>query len=227
VRLDVVDTGKKTVRQIDLDDSVFGARVRPWLFWEAVRMQLANRRRGTQDTKQIGDVSGTGKKPYKQKGTGRARQGSHRSAQMRGGAVVHGPKPRDHSYAMPKQQVKAALRSALSARAQEAKLSVVTGWAPAQPKAKAAAKVIETLAGGTALVVGSKEDVNLMKSVRNLAHAKFLPSDAINVYDILHHDNLILTEQAVEALTARLARAPSRREKQLAESAAARTGGEQ
>jgi large subunit ribosomal protein L4 len=177
-------------------------------------MQLASRRRGTQSTKTVSMVSGTGKKPYRQKGTGRARQGSLRSAQMRGGGVVHGPHPRDYSYEMPKKMVKSALRSALSLRAKEAKLHLIQGWAPKAPKTKAAKAVLDRFAATKALVVDSRENEALMRSVRNLPHAKFLPVEALNVRDILAYDDLFLSDKAVEAIVARLKSKPSRKEKE-------------
>jgi large subunit ribosomal protein L4 len=215
MKFDIVDTGNKKVGQVDLDDSVFGAQVRPGLFWEAVRMQLANRRRGTHSTKTVTEVRATKKKPYRQKGTGRARHGSRVAMNMRGGGVVFGPRPRDYSYRMPKKMMKVALRSALSKRTADKALVVVKGWAPDAPSTKTANKTLADFGANKALVVGQRNDVNLEKSVRNLANAKFLPVEAINVYDILYYDHLVLTVEAVSALNARLKTVPSRKEKEL------------
>jgi large subunit ribosomal protein L4 len=215
MKFDVVDTQNKKVGDIDLEDSVFGASVREHLFWEVVRMQLANRRRGTHSTKTVSEVRGSGIKPYRQKGTGRARHGSRRAMNMRGGGIVFGPKPRDYSYKMPKKAVATALRSALSLRAKDQALRVVKGWSPDAPKTKDAQAVISKLGCEKTLVVGAKDDVNLQKSVRNLAKAKFLAVEGINVYDILKHDHLILTEDAAATLSKRLKAAPSRTERAL------------
>jgi large subunit ribosomal protein L4 len=212
VRLDVFDTEKKKVGQVDLDDSVFAAPVKDHLFWEVVRMQLTNKRRGTQSTKTITNLSGTGKKPFRQKGTGRARQGSLRSGQMRGGAVVHGPLPRDYSYEMPKKMVKSALRSALSLRAKETHLFVIKGWSPKAAKTKDAKAVLDRFDAKKALVVDSRDNEKLMLSVRNLPHAKFLPVEALNVRDILHYDHLFVSEAAVQKIAERLRARASRKE---------------
>ena len=161
--------------------------MRETLHWEVVRMQMANRRRGTHSTKTVSEVRGTGKKPYKQKGTGRARHGSNRAMNMRGGGIVHGPRPRDYSYQMPKRMVAVALRSALSMRTSQDNLHVVRDWCPEAPKTKDAKDVAERF-GKKTLVVGSAEDIQLERSVRNLPHAKFIPSEELNVYDILDHD---------------------------------------
>jgi len=216
VKVDVVDTNKSKVGEIDLEDSVFASRVKPWLFWEVVKMQMANRRRGTQSTKTITEVSGTGKKPYRQKGTGRARQGSTRSAHMRGGAVVLGPKPRSYSYKLPRKMMQGALRSALSLRNSEQKLSVIQGWSPDKPKTKSALAVLSKFDTEKALVVGSTSDENLRLSLRNLPHSKFLPVEGLNVYDILDHDHLFITDAVVDAINKRLKTAASRKDQRNA-----------
>jgi large subunit ribosomal protein L4 len=224
VKVDVVDTSNKKVADIDVDDSVFGARVKPWLFYEIVKAQMATRRAGTQSTKTISEISGTGKKPFKQKGTGRARQGSMRSAHMRGGATHLGPRPRSYEYSPPKKMVKGALRSALSLRLSEAKLHVVKGWSPSAPKTKDAIRVLSNFGGENALVVASRDQINLMKSVRNLRKAKFLPVEAINVYDILNHEHLFIADDVVAGLNDRLRTTLSRRDAASAEAAAKRAG---
>jgi large subunit ribosomal protein L4 len=220
MKFDVVDTTNAKVGQVELADAVFAAPVRTHLFWEVVRMQLASRRAGTHSTKTIPQVAGTTKKPYRQKGTGQARHGSRVASNMRGGAVVFGPKPRDYSYRMPKKMVKASLRSALTVRASGSALKIVRGWSPDAPKTQKAKGVLEKLGVGKVLVVGKRDDENLMKSVRNLKTAKFLPVDALNVYDILYYDNLILTEDVVQKINERLDAAPSRKERAIRETAA-------
>jgi large subunit ribosomal protein L4 len=168
----------------------------------------------------VGGVQGTRKKPYKQKGTGNARHGTLRAVGMVGGGVAHPPEPRDYSFQIPKKVVEGALRSALSLRNGQSALFVVSGWAPSKPSTKNAAQVLETFGGKSALVIGSREELALWRSVRNLPHAKFLPVEAINVYDILHHDQLLLTDKVIEVLTKRLKRSPSRAER-AAETASA------
>jgi large subunit ribosomal protein L4 len=213
VKTQLVNTQGQRVGDIELDDSVFAAPVKKHLFYEVVKMQLANRRAGTHSTKDIDEVSGTGKKPYRQKGTGRARHGNNRAVQMRKGAVAHGPHPRDYSYSVPKKVLQGALRSALSLRTSESKLHVVQGWKPAAPKTQEAKAVLAALDANKALVVDSSANETLKKSIRNLAHAKFIPVDALNVYDILAHDHLILSDVAVGHLVSRLKAAPSRKER--------------
>ena len=219
MKFDVVDTQNTKVGEIDLDDSVFAAEVRHHLFWEVVKMQLANRRRGTHSTKTVREVSGTGKKPYKQKGTGRARHGSNRAMNMRGGGVVFGPRPRDYGYQVPKKVMKAALRSALSLRAKESCLHVVRGWNPAKPKTREALAVLGRFDASKALVVDKGTNETLALSVRNLPKAKYLPAEALNVYDILKYDHLLMSEAAVQHLVDRLQCEPSRKELELKEAA--------
>lgn len=215
MKFDVVNTENAKVSDIELEDSVFGAHVREHLFWEVVKMQLANRRRGTHKTKTVSEVRGSGKKPYKQKGTGRARHGSTRAMNMRGGGIVHGPRPRDYSYKLPRKMVRAAVRSALSLRASEAKLHIIKDWAPESPGTKAAAQVLKNFDAAKALVVGLADNQNLGLSIRNLATAKFLPLEAINVYDILKYDHLFITEDAVAGIHERFQTEPSRSEQAL------------
>jgi large subunit ribosomal protein L4 len=213
VKIQLVNTQGQRVGDIELDDSVFGAPVKNHLFYEVVKMQLANRRRGTHSTKDIDEVSGTGKKPYRQKGTGRARHGNNRAVQMRKGAVAHGPHPRDYSYSVGKKVMQGALRSALSLRTSESKLHVIQGWKPAAPKTQEAKAVLAKLECNKALVVDSSSNETLKKSIRNLAHARFIPVDALNVYDILAHDHLILSDAAVAHLVSRLKTTASRKER--------------
>lgn len=219
MKFDVVDTQNKKVGDVDLEDSVFSAEVRHYLFWEVVKMQLANRRRGTHSTKTVAEVSGSGVRPYRQKGTGRARHGSKRAMNMRGGGVVHGPRPRDYSYKVPKKVMKAALRSALSLRAAESALHVVQGWSPEKPRTKDALAVLGRFDAVKALVVDKGLNENLALSVRNLPKAKYLPVEAINVYDILKYDHLFLSEGAVQSLNERLQTEGSRKERELKEAA--------
>lgn len=224
MKIDVVDTKNNKVGDVEVDDSVFGGRVKPWLFWEIVKAQLAGRRAGTQSTKTVSEVRGTGAKPYRQKGTGRARQGSHRSAHMRGGACHLGPKPRSYEQSVPKKMKQGALRSALALRQGEGKLHVVQGWAPSAPKTKEALAVLSNFAAAKALVVGSRDEENLFRSVRNLTSVKFIPVEALNVYDILDHDHLFITDGVVTGISDRLKTHQSRRDQQAAAAAESRGG---
>ncbi len=165
------------------------------LFYDVVKMQLANRRRGTAKVKRVTDVRGTGKKPYKQKGTGRARHGTMRQVGMVKGGVAHGPAPRDHSYSMPKKMIDGALRSAISLRTGEKAMFVYSGWAPKGPKTKDAVKVLGNFGGKSTLVVGDKADLALARSLQNLAQGQVPAGRGLNVYDILKYDHLLLTDE--------------------------------
>jgi large subunit ribosomal protein L4 len=220
MKFDVVNTQNSKVGDIDLDDSVFAAEVRHYLFWEVVKMQLANRRRGTHSTKTVSEVAGSGARPYRQKGTGRARHGTKRAMNMRGGGIVHGPRPRDYSYKVPKKVMKAALRSALSLRAKESAMHVVQGWAPEKARTKDAVAVLVRFDAGKALIVDMGLNETLSRSLRNIPTAKYLPVEALNVYDILKYDHLFLSEGAVQALNERLQTEDSRKETALKGAAA-------
>ncbi len=198
-------TGKAT-GEVELDDAVFGAEVKPHLFWEVVRWQLAKRRSGTHSTKHRSDVSGTGKKPYKQKGTGNARRGTYKSGHHVGGAAQFGPKPRDYSYPVNKKVRRAALCSALSLRAgEEGGLRVVEGFELKSVQTKAVSGALAGLGLGKALIVDVGNDA-LSRSARNLPNAKYLPPEGLNVYDVLKYDSLVITKAAAEAVTERLSR---------------------
>jgi large subunit ribosomal protein L4 len=199
-KFDVYDLDKKKVGELDLADAVFAGEVNEHLFYEVVKAKLASDRSGTHAVKNRSLVSGGGKKPWKQKHTGRARQGSTRASQWVGGGKAMGPKPRDYSYDVPKKVRKAALRAALSLRGKDGKLVIVQEWAPAAPKSAAAAKVLEKLGVRKALVVDAAANQALAKSVRNLAGSDFLPVDGLNVYDILGHDTLVLTAATAKKL---------------------------
>lgn len=220
MKIDIVDTKNQVVGDLELDDSVFGAEVRSYLFWEVVKQQLASRRRGTHSSKTVSEVRGTGQKPYKQKGTGRARHGSNRAMNMRGGGVVHGPRPRDYSYSLPKKMVRAALRSALSLRASEQKLIVVRDWNPAAPKTKDALAVLSAMGVTRGLIIGESTNENLQRSLRNLPKTAFLSVEGLNVYDILKHDHLILEESVAKAISERFQTTLSRKERELKEKVA-------
>src|SRR5512142_3019541 len=178
-KFDVYDLEKKKVGELDLADAVFAGEVNEHLFYEVVKAKLASDRSGTHAVKNRSLVSGGGKKPWKQKHTGRARQGSTRASQWVGGGKAMGPKPRDYSYDVPKKVRKAALRSALALRGRDGKLVIVQEGKPAAPQ------VLGKLGARKALVVDAAENTALAKSVRNLAGSDFLPVEGLNVYDVL------------------------------------------
>ena len=204
MQIDVVNLEGQKVGQMDVADEVFATRVKDALLWEAVKAQQAARRKGTHATKTRQFVRGGGKKPYRQKGTGNARQGSSRSPNFVGGGRVFGPHPRSYSYALPKKIKKAALACALSLRAQEKKLVVVDKLVMEAPKSKRIASVLKTLGFDSALVVDAKSNANLVKSIRNLAAHACLPPEGLNVYDILNHGGLVIAKDAVKAVEARV-----------------------
>jgi large subunit ribosomal protein L4 len=193
------------VGQIELDDAIFSAEVKQHLLWEVVRWQRARTRAGTHLVKTKSERSGTGKKPFKQKGTGNARQGSTRSVQFVGGGRVHGPQPRDYSFSMNKKARVSALRSALSLRAGDAKIVVVKDFNLEAIKTGALATILEKLSASDALVVDTAENTNLRLSARNLAGVETVPPEGLNVYSILNHGTLVLTEEAAKAVERRLA----------------------
>ena len=199
-KFDVYDLEKKKVGELELADTVFAGEVNEHLFYEVVKAKLASDRSGTHAVKNRSLVSGGGKKPWKQKGTGRARQGSTRASHWVGGGKAMGPKPRDYSYDVPKKVRKAALRSALALRGSEQKLLIVDKWEPSAPKTAAAAKVLAKLGVKKALVVDDGKNVALARSVRNLVGADFLAVEGLNVYDILKHDTLVLTAATAKKL---------------------------
>ena len=209
MQIDIVNIAGKKVGQADLADAVFGAKVKDYLLWEVVKAQRAARRAGTHATKTREFVRGGGKKPYKQKGTGNARQGSSRSPQFVGGGTVWGPQPRDYSYTVPKKVKRAALASALSLRAQENKRVVVDSFAFDAPKTKKLAGILKTLGAESAVVVDGKTNINLSKSGRNLPRAKVIPPEGLNVYDILRHLSLVIAADAVKAIEARVLAKPA------------------
>ena len=204
MQIDIVNIDGKKVGQADLADAVFGTKVKEYLLWEVVKAQRAARRAGTHKTKKRDEVRGGGKKPYKQKGTGNARQGSTRSPQFVGGGKVWGPQPRDYSYTVPKKVKRAALASALSLRVKENKLVIVDTLAFDAPKTKQLAGILKVLDVDSAVVVDGKTNVNLSKSARNLPKSKVLPPEGLNVYDILNHPTLVIAADAVKAIETRV-----------------------
>ena len=215
-QLKVVNIEGAEVGEIEVSDSVFNTEVKEYLFYEVVKWQLARRRAGTASTKGRSEVSGGGAKPYRQKGTGRARQGSRRAPNHVGGGIVHGPKPRSYAYNINKKLRRAALRCALSKRAQEGRLVVVRDLGMDEIKTKSAASIFNTLAAdpstskrrsesGHALILGPRAEsdeklLNLKRSVQNLQRVNYLAVDGLNLYDVLNHRFLIIREPEVNHL---------------------------
>jgi large subunit ribosomal protein L4 len=201
----VISLDNKSVGEIDLSDDVFGVTVRTDLLHRMVTYQLAKRQAGTHKTKGVSEISGTTKKPFAQKGGGRARQGSLRSPQFRGGATIFGPVVRSHAFDMPKKVRKLALKVALSAKAADGKLIVLDQARIDAPKTKALAATFKVLGWTSVLVIdGASVDDNFALASRNLPHVDVLPEIGANVFDILRRDTLVLTKDAVAALEARL-----------------------
>jgi large subunit ribosomal protein L4 len=200
-KFDVVDLDLKKVGELELSDAVFGAEPNDNLIYEVAKMQQINRRRGTVAVKNASLVSGGGKKPWKQKGTGRARQGSIRASQWVGGGKAMGPKPRDYFYRPPKQVRKGALRVALSQMARDKKLIIISEFKLDEAKSKQAFSVLtKRLKLQDALVVDEKANTGLLRSVRNLAKFDALPPEGVNLESILRHKTVVLTSAAAKAL---------------------------
>ena len=196
--VDVVNLSGKKVGQVELADSVFAAKVNPHLLHEAARWYLASQRAGTHATKVRSEVQGSGKKLWRQKGTGRARMGSIRSPIWRKGGTVHGPHPRDYSYRLPRKVLLGALRSALSAKFAEQKLTVVDAWSLETHKTKALRATLDKLNGDrTILLVDHGANRNLELASRNLDGVKLVAPSVLQPYDLLRHDRLIFSKDAV------------------------------
>ena len=199
--VDVVNLDGKKVGEVELADAVFGAKVNPHLLHEASRWYLNGLRRGTHKVKEKSEVSGAGRKLWKQKGTGRARVGSIRSPLWRHGGTVHGPRPRSYSYALPKKMLLGALRSALSAKLADEKLTVVEGWQLESHKTQSLVSTLEKLSfTKSALLVTHGENRNLELASRNLANVKLSAPNALQPYEVLKHDRLVLSKDAVARL---------------------------
>ncbi|HEY6120704.1 MAG TPA: 50S ribosomal protein L4 [Pyrinomonadaceae bacterium] len=189
------------VGEVELSEAVFGAPLNEPLIHAAVRNYMANARQGTAATKTRGDVSGAGRKLWKQKGTGRARIASLRSPLWKGGGSAHGPQPRDWSYSLPKKMRQGALRSALSARVREGNVVVVEGWELENPKTKEFMSSLGSLGlEGKTLIVDTLDNRNLLLSARNVRRAKVVNSFGLNIYDLLYHETLVLSRSAAEEL---------------------------
>ncbi|MGE0469747.1 MAG: 50S ribosomal protein L4 [Candidatus Nitrospira kreftii] len=200
--IDLVDLQKKKVGTVDLSPVVFGCEPRATLVHEAVIMQRACERRGTASTLRRGEVSGSGKKPWKQKHTGRARAGSLRSPVWRHGGSVFGPKPRSYAYSMPKKKYRAALQSALSAKVAEEKLFVVSDLSLQQPRTKLLAQALRQFSGGAhTLVIIGKSQSEVLQAAENLNDVKVLSADQLNVYDIVRAHVILISERELGSVS--------------------------
>jgi len=205
--VDVVDLNNEKVGQLELADEVFAAEVNESLLYEAVRQYQAGQRAGTHKTKVRSEVAGSGKKLWKQKGTGRARMGSVRSPLWRHGGTVHGPVPRDYSYKLPKKMLVGALRSALSAKVRDGELKVVQTFNFADHKTKNAMAALGKLeAGKTVLVVDNGETRNLTLGIRNLKGVTLMPTREVNPYHLLGHQTVLVSEAAARKFSEALAK---------------------
>ena len=205
-KIAVFDMSRKQVSERDLAEEVFNADVKEYLLHDMVRYQLAARRQGTSKTKGRGEVRGGGKKPYKQKGTGNARQGTPTAPNHVGGGVVFGPTPRDYTFKLNRKVKQSALRSALSARFKDECMTVVNALDLEQISTKSFAEVLDRFELKKALIVIDGENTNLELSARNLPFVKVLRAEGVNVYDILKYPNLVMTEAAVDQIEGVLAK---------------------
>lgn len=205
--VDVVDLNNQKVGELELADSVFGAEINESLIYESVRHYQAGQRSGTAKTKTRHEVAGSGKKLWRQKGTGRARMGSIRSPLWRHGGTVHGPQPRDYSYRLNRKMLLGALRSALSAKLRDGELKVVQAFTFADHKTKTVATALKTLAGpAKVLVVESGENRNLELGARNIEGVTLLPTREVTTYHLLGHKQVVLSEAAARKLSEALAK---------------------
>jgi len=201
-RVDVVDLNNQKVGEVELSEAVFGAEINEALLYEAVRHYQATQRSGTAKTKNRWEVAGSGKKLWKQKGTGRARVGSIRSPLWRHGGTVHGPQPRDYGYKLPRKMMLGALRSALSAKLRDGELKVVDAFAFADHKTRTVKTVLDRLeAGGKVLLVDNTGEKNLTLGSRNLAGVTLLPTREVNAYHLLGHGRVLISQAAAVKLS--------------------------
>ncbi len=208
MKVDVFNMEGKKVKQVELPAAIFGAKVNVDLMHQAYQRQMANARLGTHKTKTRGEVAGGGQKPWKQKGTGRARQGSRRAIQWVGGGRVHTPQPRSYTQSMPKKMRQAALRSALTVKAQDAAVVLVDEIALGEPRTSLMSEALNRLVGeSSALVVLPEKDQNyevVVRSAKNLPDAKILLAGYLNIRDLLGFDKLVMPVKTLDALTAQL-----------------------
>lgn len=199
--VDVIDLNNAKVGVLELSDAVFGAEVNDALLYESVRHHMATNRAGTHATKVRGSVSGSGKKLWRQKGTGRARVGSIRSPLWRHGGTTHGPQPRDYGYRLPRKMQLGALRSALSAKLRDGELKVVKAFAFPEAKTKAVAAALKKIEVGKALIVDVIGNDNLELASRNIANVKMVVTKDVTAYDLLGYKNVVMSEAAAKKLS--------------------------
>ena len=198
-KLNVLNVNGQNVGEIELAEAVFGVEVNEHVLYEVVKNQLANKRQGTLSAKTRAEVRGGGRKPWKQKGTGRARQGSIRAVQWVGGGVAFAPKPRDYRYTLPKKVRRLAMKSALSAKVQNNEIIVLDALTMEAPKTKEFAQILKNInASKKALVVTAEKNDNVVKSARNIEGVQAATVNTINVYDILKYDTFVITTDAVK-----------------------------
>lgn len=205
MKLDVINLDKQTVGSIEVSDAVFGVNIREDILARVIQWQLDKRRAGTHKTKDIGEVSGSGKKPFKQKGTGHARQGQDRAPQMRHGGIAFGPVVRSHAYNLTKKLRALGMRVALSAKAKNGKLFILDDMTAQEAKTKVFKQAFEKNGWNSVLFVGGEQiNENFARSARNIVNVDVLPAQGANVYDIVRKDVLVLSKDAVAQLEGRL-----------------------
>ena len=200
----VIDTSGKKIKEVKAPDEIFAVPLKEHLLYEAVINYRANQRQGTASTKTRAEVRGGGRKPWRQKGTGRARAGSNRSPIWKGGGTTFGPRPRDYSYSLPKKAKKSALKSALSMKLAENQLLIVDALVLKEPQTKQAVALIKGLKVDSVLIVDKHDNKNLFLSARNIPKTKVVDVSQVNVYDVLNHNWLVLTKRAFDSLTENL-----------------------
>ena len=203
--VDVLNINKEKVGEVDLQEEIFGVPVRGHLLHEVVTWQRACRRGGNASTKSRGEVRGGGRKPWRQKGTGRARVGSNRSPIWRGGGVVFGPKPRSYAYTLPKKVRRLALKMALSSKLQAGQLVILDEYPHTQPKTKDFVQVLRNFEIAKVLIIAGEANQALELSARNVPHVQVMLPAGLNVYDILRYDHLVMLRPALAQIEARLA----------------------
>ncbi|RLC06832.1 MAG: 50S ribosomal protein L4 [Deltaproteobacteria bacterium] len=202
--VDVINSSGKKVSQVDLNDEIFNVPVKKSVLHEVVTMQLANRRAGSASTKHRSDVTGSGRKLFRQKGTGRARRGNIKAPLLRGGGVAFGPKPKSWAYQVPKKVKKLALKMALSSKFKDENILILDQFELDEIKTRAFSEVVENLNMENALIIIDQENENLALSSRNISEFKVMRFEGLNVYDILKHKTLVLLEASVKAIEGRL-----------------------
>jgi len=204
MKMEVNSLDNKKIKDIDLDKQIFGVELKEEIVYRMIRYQLAKRRSGNHKTKGISEISGTTKKPFKQKGTGNARQGSKRSPQMRGGAVIFGPQVRSHAHKLPKKIKKLALKMAISKKIKDGKFKIISELKISKPKTNLFRSKLSSLKLDSVLFIDGKDiDNNFLLAAKNVPKIDILPVDGINVYDILKRDFLVLSENAVNGIKER------------------------